>query len=94
MGPVSEAEAKTFYDENAARLPKVEFEEVKGQIIDLLAARRQGEAMARLREGTQVEVLIEAVPLPSFSGWIGLSSRVEDPSFMLSPFSIWDPKEM
>jgi predicted DsbA family dithiol-disulfide isomerase len=59
MGPVQEEEAAAFFAENKARMGDVEYEEVKGQIFDFLAGRREFDAVSRLRDGAAIEILIE-----------------------------------
>ncbi|MGI9589787.1 MAG: thioredoxin domain-containing protein [Myxococcota bacterium] len=59
MGPVDDEEARAFFSENEARLGGVAYDEVKGQIIDFLTARRQAEAVDRVRGTATVEILMQ-----------------------------------
>ena len=59
MGPVDDEEARAFFSENEARLGGVSYDEVKGQIIDFLSARRRAEAVDRVRGSANVEILME-----------------------------------
>jgi predicted DsbA family dithiol-disulfide isomerase len=59
MGAVQEEEAAAFFAENQARMGDGEYEEVKGQILDFLAGRREFDAVERLREGADIEILIQ-----------------------------------
>jgi protein-disulfide isomerase len=59
MGPVSEEEAQAFYNESEARRGQATFEEVKGQILDFLASRREADAVDRLSQAASVEILLE-----------------------------------
>jgi len=59
MGEVGEDEARAFYAQNEARLGNVEYDEVSEQIITFLSARREGDAVERLRGAATVEILLE-----------------------------------
>jgi len=55
MGPVGEEEAQAFYTASEARLGQATFEEVKGQILDFLASRREA-SVEILLEPPRIEV--------------------------------------
>ena len=67
--PATEAEAKAFFDMNAARMPSADFEEVKPRIMQFLTQQKQGQAMMafvdKLKADAKVELKLEKPEEPA-----------------------------
>jgi predicted DsbA family dithiol-disulfide isomerase len=60
MGPVTEEEIVTFYEQNFAKQGERTLEEIREQIVRYLTSRRAAEVPNRLRERAKIEVLLTA----------------------------------
>jgi protein-disulfide isomerase len=64
LGPVSDEEVEAFFEENREKLGGATLEQVRPRIRSYLLARRQSDAVTKLREGASVTILLEP---PRFS---------------------------